>query len=386
VTRPDYQGGGIVNLMASIIAGCDGLPSDYPTLNALPPGRVARHRNVVLLVIDALGYEFLVSNHAGSRLAEHCRTSMTSVFPPTTATAITTYLTGLAPQQHAVTGWFTFFRELGSVLAILPYRARFGGATLADAGIDLASLLQPQPVFDRLPVASHNVLPRHIAHSPFNLAHAGRATIRPCDTLHTLFSILKEIIEETTERNYIYAYWPGLDAIGHVHGMGSAAAARHFHEIDRNFSGFLNAIRGTDTLVVATADHGQVDAAPRERLELEDHPDIRRCLTLPLCGESRAAYAYVHAGMEAQFENAVARALGDALTLRRSKDVLESGYFGCGEPHPCLADRIGDYVMLMNGHYTLRDRLLGEESFDHVGSHGGTSDAELFVPLIVAEP
>ena len=41
------------------------------------------------------------------------------MFPPTTAAAVTTLLTATAPQQHAVTGWFLYLRELGTVTAFL---------------------------------------------------------------------------------------------------------------------------------------------------------------------------------------------------------------------------------------------------------------------------
>ncbi len=45
---------------------------------------------------------------------------MASIFPATTATAVTTFLTGTAPQQHGITGWFMYLREP----AALPYRPR----------------------------------------------------------------------------------------------------------------------------------------------------------------------------------------------------------------------------------------------------------------------
>ena len=44
----------------------------------------------------------------------------TAANPPTTSAAITTFATGLAPQQHAVTGWFMHLKELGAVSTILP--------------------------------------------------------------------------------------------------------------------------------------------------------------------------------------------------------------------------------------------------------------------------
>ncbi len=66
--------------------------------------------------------------------------------------------------------------------------------------------------------------------------------------------------------------------------------------------------------------------------------------------------------------------------------LLAGEYFGLGEPHPRLADRIGHYVLLMKDNFVLRDRLLGEgERPVHVGVHGGTSAAEMYVPLILAQ-
>jgi hypothetical protein len=69
------------------------------------------------------------------------------------------------------------------------------------------------------------------------------------------------------------------------------------------------------------------------------------------------------------------------------KEALLTGeYFGLGEPHPQLSSRIGHYVLLMKDNFVLRDRLLGEgERPVHVGVHGGTSAAEMVVPLVLAQ-
>ena len=55
MTVPDYQGGGIVNLMASIIAGRGGETLGYAPLTALASQSIESARNVVLLVVDGLG-------------------------------------------------------------------------------------------------------------------------------------------------------------------------------------------------------------------------------------------------------------------------------------------------------------------------------------------
>ena len=105
---------------------------------------------------------------------------------------------------------------------------------------------------------------------------------------------------------------------------------------------------------------------------------------LPLCGEPRAAYAYVRAGREAQFEDYVRGRLADKVHLIRSEEVLRQGWLGPGEAHPALRDRLGDYVLIPRGQTILRDWLQGEERHTHVGVHGGLSAAEMTVPLVVA--
>ena len=100
---PDYQGRSIVNLMASLEAGLDGYEHHYPPLNLLPPERVRGHRQVLLFVIDGLGFNYLRAHPEATCLNEHLLGGITSVFPPTTASAIPTFLTGEAPQQHGLT-------------------------------------------------------------------------------------------------------------------------------------------------------------------------------------------------------------------------------------------------------------------------------------------
>jgi hypothetical protein len=105
---PDYGGGSIVNLMASLIRAQGGV-ADYPNLRLLPPEAIQGHTNVLLLVIDGLGANWLAERSPTGILSRHQLGTITSVFPTTTASAITTFLTGDAPQQHGITGWFTYF-------------------------------------------------------------------------------------------------------------------------------------------------------------------------------------------------------------------------------------------------------------------------------------
>lgn len=380
IIMPDYRGNGIVNLMSTIVAALGGV-SPYPRLTALSSASLAAARHLVLLVVDGLGHDYLLDREGALRT--HLRGSMTSVFPSTTASAIPTFLTGLAPQQHGLTGWHMYFREIGAVVAPLPFRARTGRHALREAGVSPADLFGLNPLYNRVSVPCHVISPRHIVHSDFNAGLSGKAKRHGYDTLEEMFDRIAGLLRSAGPRSYIHAYWPGHDALAHECGVDSPEVADAFVALDTAFAQLADVARETASVIIVTADHGFIDTSPDQTIDLDDHPRLRETLVLPLCGESRAAYAYVRAGREERFEDYVREHLGDHVYLIKSQDVHRQGWLGPGDSHPALADRIGDYVLIPRGRHTLRDWLKGETRHVHIGVHGGMSAEEMWVPLVV---
>ena len=378
---PDYEGGGLVNLMSSITTALGGA-SPYPPLTVLPPADLSSARHLVLLVVDGMGLEYLLGRD--SALRRHLRGQLTSVFPSTTASAIPTFLTGLAPQQHGLTGWNMYFREIGAIAAPLPFRVRAGRHALSDAGVTPADLFGLTPLFDRLPLPCHVVSPQNIIHSDFNVALSGRAERHGYQTLEGMFALITGLLHNSATRRYVHAYWPQLDSLAHEYGIHSEQVADAFAALDAAFSQLVDVARSNDSLVIVTADHGFIDTSAEQIIDLDDHPALRETLLLPLCGEPRAAYAYVRAGREAAFQDYIRERLADRVQLFRSEDVMHQGWLGPGEPHPALQDRLGDFVLIPHGNTILRDWLKGEERYTHIGVHGGLSAAEMIIPLVIA--
>ena len=242
--RPDYAGGSIVNLMSSII-GARGGHSDHPTLGVLPADEMTGLTNIILLVIDGLGAGYLSARSPRGILNRHLRGPITSVFPPTTAAAIPTFLTGDAPRQHGLTGWHTYLRELGCVMTVLPGHPRYGGAGYRAAGLDAARLFDHTPIFDRIETRGYMVSPAHIARSDFNLAHLGKGTVVDFRDLPEMFHRTARILRRSREPKYLYLYWPELDTIGHQQGMASTAAYAHLREIEQAVTDFMISAAGT---------------------------------------------------------------------------------------------------------------------------------------------
>jgi predicted AlkP superfamily pyrophosphatase or phosphodiesterase len=226
------------------------------------------------------------------------------------------------------------------------------------------------------------VSPRHIIHSDFNVALSGRAKRHGYETLDDMFALIAGILMSGEPRSYVHAYWPQLDSLAHEHGVHSEPVAEAFAALDAGFARLLDVARDSGSVVIVTADHGFIDTD--DTIDLDDHPGLRETLLLPLCGEPRAAYAYVRSGREAQFEGYLREHLADRVHVLRSEDVLRQGWLGPGTAHPALRDRLGDFVLIPRGRTVLRDWLMGEEHYSHVGVHGGLSAAEMIVPLVVA--
>jgi hypothetical protein len=379
MVRPDYAGGGFANLIASIVEACGGAPRHAP-LSALPAAELAQASNVLLLIIDGLGDNYLRREGTGGALLSRRRGAITSVFPSTTASAITTSYTGWTPLEHGLTGWFTLFGEAGCVGAPLPFQRRGEKSPL---GVPPASVYRAGSLFDGLRHRGIVVSHRSIVDSTYNLHHCGRAERRAYDKLEGMVEQTVSALKSGPGPKFVYAYWPEFDALSHRFGNGSAPTRAHFRAVDAAFGELMDRLAGTDTLVVATADHGFIDSVGADALEFADAPGLSALLRYPLCGESRLAFCHVQQGREREFMQRAGDWLGERAQVRPSVELAEEGWFGGGDAHPRFAERIGDVALVMHGRATVKDWTPGEPRHRHVGHHGGASADEMMIPLIV---
>ena len=376
--RPDYSGGSLVNLIASIVAARGGAPL-HPALANLPASELGDARNIVLLIVDGLGDNYLVRRGAGSELARRRRGSLTSVFPSTTASAITTSYTGRTPLEHGLTGWFTYFGEAGCVSAALPFRSRGDYLPLARRGVTPEQIYISNSVFEQLPVQSVVVTCKDIIDSEYNIRHCRGAQRIAYETLDELVTAIEAAVKSTDARKFVYAYSPVYDMVSHRYGAESAEAFEQFSRIDAAFGEMVARLAGTESLIIATADHGFIDVAPEESLELPS--SLASQLRFPLCGERRVAYCHVHD--PDLFIRHAKEWLGERADVLPSKALVDQGWFGPGAPHPRFAERIGDVALVMRGRYAVKDWTPGESRHLHIGNHGGTSEDEMLIPLIM---
>ena len=383
IPLPDDSGRGFVNLIASLVAGCGGEPR-HPELDLLGAAEARAARNVVLVIFDGLGDNYVRAQDPLGALARHRRGAIRSVFPSTTASAITTSFTGATPYEHGLTGWFTYFGTAGCVAAPLPFRSRGDNLPLAARGISGPDLYSESSLFDSIGVRGIVVTHRSIVDSIYNLHYCGRAERHAYADLQGFVAQTEAAVKSGPERKFIYTYWPEFDTLAHRHGVASPEVRAQFALVEAAFADLIDRLAGTDTLVVATADHGFLDSTGVSCLTLESAPGLAGMLRFPLCGERRAAFCHVQEGRVAEFASRARDWLGDRAEVRMSGELAEEGWFGSGRAHPRLAERIGDVTLVMNDCYTIKDWAPGEPAHLHIGNHGGVSDDEMLIPLIVA--
>jgi hypothetical protein len=349
----------------------------HPPLVSLPAPEIACAGNIVFLIVDGLGDNYLQA-HGGGPLARHRRGAISAVFPSTTASAITTSFTGATPLEHGLTGWFTYFSAAACVGAPLPFQRRGERNSL---GVPPAQLFPEESLFDGLARRSIVVSWRKIIDSVYNVRHCGGAERLAYDDLPGFLEQIVRAVKSGPERKFIYAYWPQFDALSHQHGVGSAEVQAHFDALDHVFGEMLVRLASTDTILVLTADHGFIDCPAEEAVDLP--PALSSLLRFPLCGERRVAFCHVHD--EKFFMEKAKEILAGQAEVRPSRELLDEGWFGPGRPHAHFAERIGDVALVMTGRATVKDWVPGEPRHLHIGNHGGTSDDEMRIPLVVAK-
>jgi hypothetical protein len=395
---PHYDGLSIANIPATVAAllGSE-LPRALPTL----PDDLWREwqpdlRRIVLIVLDALGYRMLQrmwaagEGQAFSRLASAGRlVPLTSVFPSTTDAALISLRTGVPPATHSWLAYEMYLREWGmatNAILLCPVWTREGGL-LVDWGLDPETLVPLPTLSEHLAeagVLSGAVLSAYLKNSPFTkMLYRGMSEIRGHVHASDLWVHLRHMLAETRGRRaFLTAYWSGLDTLAHAYGPDTDLWEAEFHTVSHLLEReFLTSIPAQDregTLLLITADHGQLFIPPEQILIASEDAELRQHLLVPISGESRAAFVYPRPGRKDAIRDYLADAFPGWFTIPDSVEALEAGLMGQPIADETYA-RAGELLVLPKGNHALQRAPI---PVPLLGRHGGLTQDEMLVPLI----
>lgn len=374
---PSYDGNGIVNLISSIEKSRGGNPK-YPELKILP-AKELNSKNVVLIIFDGMGYEYLTNQEKETFLAKNIRGKITSVLPAGTSSVLSSIYSGSSPIETGVTGWYIFLRELGVLAESITFSSRFSKESLKNQ-VEINKLFNFTPISKRIKTKFFHINNKEYCYAPFSSSFSKKPEVLPYRDLDEFFSQTEKAIKKSGKK-YVISYYPDLDASIHKYGTKSKVPIKKLSELDKKFKKFLQKIAGTDTTVIITADHGLKNTT--KRINFDTNPELKDMLIMPMTGESGIAYCYVKSSKKKEFEKYVKTKMKNICEIYKSEELLKKGYFGKGKIHPEMLNRIGDYTLLMKGEYASGSKLINSSNHQNLGGHGGATKEEMFVPLIV---
>ena len=321
------------------------------------PARIERltreHERVALILLDAFGMRF-VRRHAEHPLLRRLAIEpLASQFPSTTTAHLTTLYTGLPVTEHGLYEWRTYEPVVDDVIRALPFLGSDDKPIPADP-----REIVPRPSFyERLEVPSTVLQPAHIWPSAYGSAAFAGATVEP-------FTDLAAGVGMLGTPGFGYLYWDAIDAAGHRHGPSSA-------EFDAAAIAALNAIEAAlprDTLLLITADHGQLDVDPGRLDELDAiWPALGAHLLRAPAGSARDCFLHVDDPPLVIAE--LAARLGERAEVRLARELFD--HVG-----PRLHERIGDVCVLPAPGRMAWLRAFPSHERRFRGHHGGLTAAE----------
>jgi hypothetical protein len=398
---PDYRGYCLSNLPHTIFSlfGLDdegrGLPRD-----ALGAAETSGTENVVLLLLDGLGYnEWRRQNKTGVFGVLTRKGSVrpiTTVFPSTTAAALTTVSTGLTPQEHGLPEWYVYIKEIGEVIVSLPFaRAGEPGRDTLVGTMDPRALFDGTTIFERLKAAgveSTSLTTRGLAHTAYSEIARRGSKVETYITASDLSVNLRRLVERAKGRNLFYVYWSFIDTIEHSYGpntdVASIEASLISHALEEGFLSKLGTDAARKTLILVTADHGQVNVDPRKTLYMNRFGKLVKALSvnsdgkrIPPWGSARDSFISVDETRVDEMRAYLAQKLEGVASVLRTKDAIDQGVFGVNEPTRKFKRRVGNLMILPHGKNTVWYRYKKGDSLDLKGHHGGLSQDEITIPL-----
>ena len=357
---PDYEGACIANVVPALLG-----VSERDT-SWVPPAALDADQ-VVLLVLDGLGWDQLAERPSRApTMTGLAGRPIDSVVPTTTATALTSITTGVAPGEHGVVGYRILERSI--VLNVL----RWSGG-----GTDQRRLIPPEELQPITPFESQRppvVTRSEFATSGFTGAHLRSGRFHGYRLCSTLVTEVAQLLR--SGESFVYAYYDGLDKVSHEFGLGEHFDAE-LAACDRLVAD-LEAVLPSGAALVVTSDHGQVHTGD-DTVAL--HPDLSPLIAVQ-SGEARLRWLHARSGRARALLDAATSHHGDQAWVCPVEQVIDEGWFGA-KLTTGARQRLGDVALVARGTTAFLDPD-DTGIYDLIGRHGSLTAAELHVPLLVS--
>jgi len=340
------------------------------TIDSLSLGS-AENREVLIL-IDGMGQDAIDKYGDQFPIFDELKQvkKLYTNFPSTTATSLSTLGTGVLPGVHGM---------LGYTVRVPRSDNRLLNALKWDERVDPVMWQKVPTLFER--AVSAGVSVTHVAAKRYEGSGFTQAALRGAkyvgangvDEMATAVSAALK-----PQPSFVYTYLNTLDSAGHSDGVGSDKWLTALQQVSE-FITKVKQLAPAGTRIWVTSDHGMVNST--EQVVLGQDNKLLENVTL-IAGEPRARHIYIKEGAVAETITQWQEFFGNKARILSKDTAIKDGLFG-----PVITedshDRLGDLIAIANDDLILVDPTRVREETSMVGHHGGVTDIEVEIPLLL---
>ena len=325
-----------------------------------------------LILIDGMGQDAV--NKYGDQFPifeelKNVRTIYTN-FPSTTATSLSTLGTGVLPGVHGM---------LGYTVRVPRSDNRLLNALKWDERVDPVMWQKVPTLFERAVLAGVSVT--HVAAKRYEGSGFTQAALRGAkyvgaNGIDEMATAVSSAL--VPQPSFVYTYLNTLDSAGHSDGVGSDKWLTALAQISEFITKVKESVP-TGTRIWITSDHGMVNST--KQIILGQDNDLLENVLL-IGGEPRARHIYINEGAQEETVAKWREFLGNSAKVFSKSEAIADGLFGPVVSEDA-SDRMGDLIAIANNDLILVDPARVREETSMVGHHGGITDIEVEIPLLL---
>lgn len=318
------------------------------------------YRCVITLLIDAMGSSILYKHlDENGFFLSHNKKDITTVFPPTTSAATTSFRNGKMPIENGWLGWNQYFEEVDDEVILFFSKGQYTG------------LEYPEFINTALPVSEMGD-ELHAIGVNSDTVWPGWSKHNPSQSFQDLLNHTKKIANQTN-MHYIYAYWDQFDTLMHRVGTNDSSVKEVLMDLEKRCEEFSKTL-ADDCGLMIIADHSQIDVYQKD---ISKEKELLSCLNHLPTLEPRTISFSVKEEYKDKFIQ-LFHQFTNEYQLYTKDEVIEKQMFGRGIPHKRSMEFIGDFIAVATSNLQI---IYGDKKVR--ADHAGGMKEEAMIPLIL---
>lgn len=331
--------------------------------------------SAIVVLIDGLGFWNLAERVGHTPYLRHLMQEtagpISTCYPSTTVAALGTFGTGTTPGLTGLLGYTQLNPENRSLAQMIQW-------VNAPDPLDL----QREPtIFETL--NARGIRATSVGLPNFKNSALTKAALRGSTYMSHMAPSMRvtKAAQSARKPGVTYLYIRDADKAGHNYSWGSQEWVVKLESVDAQLRQ-LRQETPKGTLIAITADHGMLNMAADEQIDIAQSPELMEGVAM-LGGEPRAVMVYANAGVDP--EDIATRwrtVLGTKARVVTRAEAIERNFYGPVEAR--IQPMLGDVLVSCAGTVTLVDsREQSEAARMMPGVHGSSTMLEQQIPLLL---